>query len=421
MSTLKNLHELTHERNNLLTKMQEIALKGFTADNRSAFDRMQQDVDGLEAAIALENRMTQLAQNRSFTRSPRPGSADGSITAAGAFGTEERKGELNKAFRSYFRTGQISEEYRDLLTTSDATGGALIPQEFFPELTNSLKYSGPIATKVKNRVTDGNRRPLKVSLGNDTANGLTLLATQGTSSPQETDPVFESKLLGADTVTGGLVKISFEEFADSNFSLDSLIREYFGLRYARGIEKAITLGVDNSGTQLPNFSAGGLVAAATVGQTTSALADGIGWNDLTSTLNAVDPAYQNENTAWAMSSTTRNYLVGLKDGFGRPYFTPDPSGNKPFQQILGYDIVINQSMVGYNGTGGANAVPILFGDLQRSYLLRTDGAPSILRLNERYADTLEYGFFMWSRIGGMSLIPPGATTTPLVSLKLAAS
>lgn len=78
--------------------------------------------------------------------------------------------------------------------------------------------------------------------GDDSTNGLTLLGTEGTSSLQETDPVFSSKLLGSDTVTGGLVKVSFEEFADSNFSLDNLIREYLGLRYARGIEKTVTLG-----------------------------------------------------------------------------------------------------------------------------------------------------------------------------------
>jgi HK97 family phage major capsid protein len=415
-----DIRELGTKKNQLLTDMQAIALKGFTPESRAKFDAMQNDLDSTEAAITLEQR---LKEARSFTRSPRPASTDGGgYTAAGAYGTEERKAELNKAFRSYFRTGQITEEYRDLLTTSDATGGALVPEEFFPELTNALKYSGPIATKVKNRITDGTGRQLKVSLGNDTANGLTLLGTEGTSAPAETDPAFQSKILGSDTVTGGLVKVSFEEFADSNFSLDSLIREYFGLRYARGIEKAVTLGTDNSGTALPNFTTGGLVAAASLGTTTATLAAGIGWDDLTNTLNAVDPAYQNPNTAWVMSSTTRNYLVGLKDNFGRPYFTPDPSGQKPFTQILGYDIVLNQSMPSYNSVAPvANQTPILFGDLQRSYLLRTDGAPSIVRLNERYADTLEYGFFMWSRIGGTSLIPTGATTTPLVSLKLAAA
>ena len=176
------------------------------------------------------------------------------------------------------------------MTTSDATGGALIPTLFYPELVNALKFYGPIASKVKQKITDNSGAPLKIALGNDTANGLVLLGTEGTSGPAETDPVFQSKLLGVDTVTGGLVKISFEEMADSSFSLDSALREYFGARYARGIEAAVTTGKDSAGTVLPNQSTNGLLGAATIGTTTASLAAGIGWNDLTAVFAALDPA-----------------------------------------------------------------------------------------------------------------------------------
>jgi predicted phage gp36 major capsid-like protein len=60
----------------------------------------------------------------------------------------------------------------------------------------------------------------------------------------------------------------------------------------------------------------------------------------------------------------------------------------------------------------------MFGDLQRSFMLRTDGEPSILRRNERYADTLEVGFFLYSRIGGVAL---NAGVNPIAKLQLAAS
>lgn len=87
---------------------------------------------------------------------------------------------------------------------------------------------------------------------------------------------------------------------------------------------------------------------------------------------------------------------------------------------MGYDIVLDQAVANATNAGSlvANAVPILFGDLQKSYMLRTDGQPSILRLNERYADTLEVGFYLYSRIGGISL---NAGVAPITSLKLAAS
>jgi HK97 family phage major capsid protein len=81
---------------------------------------------------------------------------------------------------------------------------------------------------------------------------------------------------------------------------------------------------------------------------------------------------------------------------------------------MGFPICLNQAMPNM----GASTTPILFGDLEKSYLLRTDGAPSILRLQERFADTLQVGFFLWTRIGGLSL---AAGVQPIVSLKIASA
>jgi HK97 family phage major capsid protein len=407
------LKELKEKRNSLLVKMQEVAMhqSGWNADRRSQFDKMDAEVRTLEADIQRSESMASYNKEQSqFTRSARPISG-----GSGGFGGtgEEQRDRINRAFRSYARTGRIAEEHRDLLTTSDATGGALIPQEFFPELVNALKFFGPIASKVKQRITDSNGAPLKVSLGNDTTNGLVLLGTEGTSGPAETDPTFQSKLLGVDTVTGGLVKISFEEMADSSFSLDTAIRDYFGMRYGRGLEVAITTGKDSAGTTLPNQSAGGLLGAATVGTTTATVAAGIAWKDLVATFAALDPAYC-ITPSWVMNSSTRSYLISLVDGFGKPYFLNSPGNSAPFDSIMGFPIVLNQAMPNM----GASKTPILFGDLEKSYLLRADGSPSILRLNERFADTLEIGFYLWTRIGGLSL---AAGVQPIVSLKQASA
>lgn len=60
---------------------------------------------------------------------------------------------------------------------------------------------------------------------------------------------------------------------------------------------------------------------------------------------------------------------------------------------------------------------ISFGDLEQAFLLHTDGQPSILRLNERYADTLEVGVYLWSRIGGLYL--GQSSIYPVVALQQA--
>ena len=410
--------ELRIKINHALGEQRAIALAGFTSETRQKFDRIQRDIEKWEEQAADAERLAAFEQrdreSRSFERSPRPGAGSGARVSG-----DEQRSRTSKAFQQYATRGSIhavDAEYRDLLTTSDASGGALIPQMFSGILVDALKFYGPIADRVSQKVTDNKGVPMKVSYDNDTTNGLTLLGTEGSSSPAETDPAFSSQILGVDTVTGGLVKVSFQELEDSSFDLDAFIRSKFSIRYARGLEKVITLGVDSAGTTLPNQPTGGLLASAHVVETTASVAAGIGWDDLTATFAAIDPAYAIPGKAsWSMNSTTRAYLIGLKDGFGRPYFTPDPVADNPFGKLLGYDVVLNQSMPNM----GASAKPILFGDLQQSYLLRTDGQPSILRLNERYADTLEVGFYLWSRIGGLSLAQ--SSVYPLVALQQASS
>jgi HK97 family phage major capsid protein len=408
--------EIRAKVSSLLMEQRTIALAGFTPESRTKFDKIQKDIESLEAdAQRMEAFEARDAESRSFTRSPRPGAAN----SGNGYGAEEERSRVSKAFQQYALRGSrhaVDAEYRDLLTTSDTTGGALIPQMFSGILVDAVKFYGPVAQYVAQKVTDNKGAPMKVSYDNDTANGLTLLGTEGSSSPAETDPAFVSQILGVDTVTGGLVKVSFQELEDSSFDLDAFIRSKFSIRYARGLERAVTLGVDSASTTLPNQPSGGLVASAHVGQTTASLAAGIGWDDLTATFASIDPAYSIPGKAsWTMNSTTRAYLLGLKDGFGRPYFTPDPTLDNPFGKLLGYDVVLNQSMPNM----GASAKPILFGDLEQAYLLRTDGQPSILRLNERYADTLEVGFYLWSRIGGLYL--GQSSVYPVVALQQASS
>lgn len=412
-----NSKEIRSKINKLLTDMEALTLKGFTSESRAQFDAMNKDVQALEAdASRLEVIESRASASERFERSARPAVGSGSTVAN--MSEDEHRTKTREAFRTYARGGvaAMTMEQRDLVTTT-STGQAVIPQLFNPELISALKYYGPIATLVRQRKTNNGGAPLKVSLANDTANGLTLLSTEGSSVPAETDPAFQSAILGVDTVTAGLVKISFQELEDSSFDLDGWIRDAFGLRYARGLEQAVTNGKDSAGTTLPNQSSGGMAGVAVVGTTTAALAAGIGWDDLTTCLGALDPAYTNPAKAvWQMNSSTRAYLVGLKDGFGRPYFTPDPSMDSPFSKILGYNVVLNQALPNM----GAGATPLLFGDPSSAYLLRQEDQPFILRLNERYADALEVGFFLYTRIGGMSIVASGAPN-PIVSLKQASS
>jgi HK97 family phage major capsid protein len=258
--------------------------------------------------------------------------------------------------------------------------------------------------------------PIKVALQDDTSNGMTLLATEGTSSPAETDPAYSNKVISADSISTGLVLVSFEAFEDAAFDLGDLIDSAFGVRYARGIEKAITLGKDSAGTALPSMPTGGLAAAATVAVTTAHLIDGISYENLVTAYGSLDTAYV-QNAQWIFHPTTRAALLGMVDGFGRPFFQPNPATSEPFAFLLGAPVVLNSSMPVY---GTANAQPIILTDLSRTFLLRQQTNPlSILKLSERYADVLSYGFFGWSRVGGAIIAP--TSVTAIASIKQAAA
>ena len=88
-----------------------------------------------------------------------------------------------------------------------------------------------------------------------------------------------------------------------------------------------------------------------------------------------------------------------------------------FSKILGFDIVLNQSMA---QSIAANGTPILFGDLSAAYLVHQVGQPSLVKLSERYMDQLMYGFLLFARLGGASTVMSGAPN-PVASLKIAAS
>ena len=89
-----------------------------------------------------------------------------------------------------------------------------------------------------------------------------------------------------------------------------------------------------------------------------------------------------------MNTSTRSYLIGLKDGFGRPYLKRERSeGNSaPFSKIMGFPIVLNQAIPSY---GRECYTPILLGMLCQCLHAPHGGrgVPQLLRLNERWMPT----------------------------------
>lgn len=193
---------------------------------------------------------------------------------------------------------------------------------------------------------------------------------------------------------------SLAELQDSAFDLDQFIRDAFGKRYWRGVTSMISAGSSSGNVQ-------SIVTSATVGAT-SAAPTAISYGDFVSIYGALDPAYI-DNASWVFNSTTRAALMGVVDSLGRPLFQPSPNAGA-FDMLLGRPVVLNQ----YQPSIAATNKAVLFGDFSSGYTFRqVQGDLSILRLNERYADTGEVGFIGYARIGGFST---DAGTHPIVAL-----
>ena len=246
---------------------------------------------------------------------------------------------------------------------------------------------------------------MKIAFSNDVVN---LAHVVGETGPlTETDPGLTSILSSTDECSTDYVKVSLAELQDSAFDIDNFIRNQLGKRFYRGLAYMIT-----NGTTSGNIES--IVAGATLGATTAAN-NAISYDDLVALWAALDPAYL-ERASWAMSSTTRASLLAIKDTLGRPLFVPSPTSGA-FDTLLGQKVVLNQFMDAIAPSTASPAfsdVGIQFGDFSEGYLLRlAKPGLAVVRLNERFMDTLEIGFLGYFRAGGVVM---DAGTHPIVNL-----
>ncbi len=388
-----NLNDITSKRNKLMVDANALITKAeVTTEDRSNFDRMIADADAMSADITRMKAVEDFnSERRSSRRPPRAG-----------FGNEDHSDETTtnqkRAFKEWFRTGQISSENRAFLRTEEQrdlgagtisdpiTGGnVLVPTGFDPIFHASLKNYGQLADAV-GQLSTSSGGPLLIAADNDTAQGLTLVGEA--VAAVETDPTVSGQTSYTDTLTSGLVKISNQLLQDSEFDLDSWIANKFGLRYYRGLTKMITQG---NGSNIPALAS--TLGATSVNPTT------ITYTDIVGLYGSLDAAYV-QNASWVMTTATRAVLMGQLSTTGQPILQMDVSGN-PFSSIFGRPIVISE----FSPAVAATNKPILFGDLKSAYVLRKAGGFAIKRLDQLFALTNETGYVLFARAGAYNVNP----------------
>jgi HK97 family phage major capsid protein len=110
---------------------------------------------------------------------------------------------------------------------------------------------------------------------------------------------------------------------------------------------------------------------------------------------AVDPAYW-PNASWHMSPVQALNMHSVIDSNGRPLLNFDTGmEDGAIGKLLGFPVFTDPNIPAL--TASTVGGPI-FGDLSRAMVMRKVRDASVLRLSERYADFLAYGFIGYQRV-----------------------
>lgn len=396
LSTLREERaKLWHQIEDVLTDASE---REMTPEENAAvearkeeFTRLGREIKNREDAEEMRELLAKPQAEPKITAPPKPAEVEDRSKSSyeRAFNRYLRMGplELESRERTVLQSGHVdlSNEARALGTTTGGAGGYTIPAEFQRRITETMKTFGGMR-QVANEISTDSGASLPWPSNNDTAN-LGAILDENTAM-SELDVAFTTTTLGAFMYVSGLVRVSYQLLQDSAFDLEGFLARKLGERIGRIQNRHFTIGVDT--TQPQGLFVGGTSGVTATSATVVTLAE------LMALKQSVDPAYRDGgNAKWMFNDTTAGELMGLLDTTGRPLWNPDLVGGGA-DRFLGYPVVINQDAP-HTATG---LKAVAFGDFRAGYIIRDVRGIQMKRLEERYAEYLQVGFFAYARADG---------------------
>lgn len=218
------------------------------------------------------------------------------------------------------------------------------------------------------------------------------------------DPSFGSVGLSVFKYSSKIVAVPLELLQDSEVDIEAFVRSRLVTRLGRVTNTHFTAG---DGTNKPKglFASLGVGVTAAVGGATS-----ITYDNLVDLQESIDDAYNGPTCKWMFHQSTRKAVRKLKDGNGRPIWTPSYDagiGRAAPDQLLGSDIQINNDAP----TLGANNTPIAFGDFSYYKIRDVMGVTLFRFADSAYVSKGQIGFLAWMRSGGAWTDVGGAAKT----------
>ncbi|MGK5529356.1 phage major capsid protein [Streptomyces sp. URMC 129] len=373
-----------------ITERAEAENRGLTGEERTAYDRHEEEFTGLTERIERQER-----EERRLAELAEPIRRGAGRPDDGGRGTdEEQRAAGRRAFFRGLRVGlaRLTPEERALV--ENTAGEILVPEDLEAEIIRSVpdltvvRAMASQRTLTTNRVRRRSLNEVSVGWGKLETSEQTLTDSMP-STPTEEYTYVEDLY--------GLAKVGEDELDDADVNLDAFIRDSFARACAEAEDTAFTVGTGHANKMPVGFmTAGGDVPTITGTDTDySGAGEGVELlDDLKRLIYAVPPQYR-RNGRFAMASGTELFISTIKDANGQYYWQQSVQAGRP-NTFLGYALE-NQEDIAAIAAGARIAA---FGDFNAGYRVYDRQGMTVKVLDQLYAEDGFIGWKIRKRVGG---------------------
>ncbi len=366
-----------------------------SAEDTAAYERMEQEVVDLGAAIEREERAATLdremasAVNAPLTSRPEKTMAEKPGTSSTAY---------NDAFWKHMRNRSSYEVRNALQVGEDSEGGFTVPDEFEHTLVQGLEEENILRKHCHIIRTSSGDRKIPIVASKGAANWV-----EEESAIPESDDAFGQITIGAHKVAS-MIRISEELLNDSAFDLAAYISHEFSRRVGVAEEAAF---IGGDGLHKPTGMLHDTLGAE-LGVTTAGAA-AITADELIDLVYSLKEGYR-RRAVFLMNDATVKAIRKLKDSNGQYLWTPGLLAGQP-------DTLLNQKVLtsSHMPLPAAGNKAILYGDLSNYWIADREGR-SFQRLNELFAVNGQIGYRITQRVDGRLVL---AESMKVLKMKVA--
>jgi HK97 family phage major capsid protein len=390
-------NEIAKEMRNLLDGNPDGKWKENGCDAKwTELDNKLRDVD---AQIEREQRMLDANAEQRFNAlagDPARGGRDEGVSA-----TRQQYARWLRGGNDALSAAEWTAIRNTMSTDTPGQGGYTVQTDVAKAVIEALKAFGGMR-QVAEVFTTAQGNPMAFPTSDGTAEMGEIVAQNQAATAQ--DPSFGSVGLNPFKYSSKIVAVPLELLQDSEVDIEAFVRARLATRLGRVTNNHFTAG---DGTNKPKGlfpSLGVGVTAATGGATV------VSYDNLVDLQESIDDAYAGPNCKWMFHQNTRKVIRKLKDGNGRPIWTPSYDagiGRASPDQLLGADIQINND----SPVLGASNTPIAYGDFSYYKVRDVMGITLFRFADSAYASKGQVGFLAWMRSGGAWTDVGGAAKT----------